>query len=54
MSFNEIYKQSTESNNIILQINEANALQEIKTRNKEIIKISFKYGKYLNRTKKNK
>ena len=39
MSFNEIYKQSIESNNIVLQTNEANALQEIKTRAKKIIKI---------------
>jgi hypothetical protein len=39
MSFNEIYKQTVESNNIILQTNEANALQEIKTRAKKIIKI---------------
>ena len=39
MSFNKIYKQSIESNNTDLQTNEANALQEIKTRNKAIIKI---------------
>jgi hypothetical protein len=39
MSFNEIYKQSVESNNILLQKNEANALQELNNkRNKVIIR----------------
>ena len=39
MSINEIYKQSFESNIIDLQTNEANAMQELKTRTKAIIRI---------------
>lgn len=36
---NEIYKPSNESNSISLQTNEANALQELKTRPKKIVRV---------------
>jgi len=39
MSLNEINKESNESNNIMLQTNEANALQEIKTRPRALVRV---------------
>jgi hypothetical protein len=39
MLFNQISKQSIESNSADLQNNEANALQELKTRNYQIIRV---------------
>jgi hypothetical protein len=37
MSFNEIYKQSIEDNNILLQTNQANALQDLSNKRSKVI-----------------